>query len=190
MIFNSNASNLNKQKEKRRKKPSKVEPALPAKKPNWLHMREMLASGISKPSLQLHLKKINNSLSWKEKKESAAWRWCDPINATLVVLSFQLWEENASVGCAERESEGEKWKRYCLQASWDATQFHSFTNEWHSIWMQPLWQPLCITTYQRWYSQSDSILVQHYVKRWLRMTASSAQHQRVCREEAGVSLLS
>lgn len=35
MIFNSNASNLNKQKEKRRKKPSKVEPALPAKKPNW-----------------------------------------------------------------------------------------------------------------------------------------------------------
>lgn len=145
-------------------------------------MWEMLAWGISKPFLQLHLKKINNSLGWKEKKERAAWRWCDPINATLVVPSFQLCEKNASVGCAERErgrrggekeAEREKWKRYCLQASWDATQFHSFTNEWHSIWMQPLWQPLCITAYQRWYSQSDSILVQHYVKHQLRMTAPS-----------------
>lgn len=146
-------------------------------------MWEMLAWGISKPFLQLHQKKINNSLShWKKKKERAAWRWRDPINATLVVPSSQ---KNASVGRAERERgreevererEREKWKRYCLQASWDATQFHSFTNECHSIWMQPLWQPLCITTYQRWYSQSDSILVQHYVKHRLRLTASSTQH--------------
>lgn len=74
------------------------------------------------------------------------------------------------------ETEREKWKWYCLRASWDATQFHSFTNEWHSIWMQPLWQPPCITTYQRWYSQSDSILVQHYVKHQLRLNASSTQH--------------
>lgn len=75
----------------------------------------------------------------------------------------------------ERETE-ERGKWYCLQASWDATQFHSFTNEWHSIWMQPLWQPLCITTYQRWYSQSASILVQHYVKHQLCMTAFWTQH--------------
>ena len=146
-------------------------------------MWEMLAWGISKQFLQLHLKKINNSPShWKKKKERAAWRWCDPINATLVVPSSQkkmLQRDELGEGerrWRERETEREKWKRYCLQASWDATQFHSFTNEWHSIWMQPLWQPLCITTYQRWYSESDSILVQHYVKHRLRMTAFPTQH--------------
>lgn len=147
-------------------------------------MWEMLAWGISQPFLQLHLKKINNSLShWKKKKERVAWRWCDPINATLVVPSSQKkcfsgtsWESERERRGGVRETEREKWKRYCLQASWDATQFHSFTNEWHSIWMQPLWQPLCITTYQRWYSESDSILVQHYVKHRLRMTAFSTQH--------------
>lgn len=72
-----------------------------------------------------------------------------------------------------QEERSQHW--YCLQASWDATQFHSFTSEWHSIWMQPLWQPLCITTYQRWYSQSASILVQHYVKQQLRMSEPPTQ---------------
>lgn len=68
-------------------------------------MWEMLAWGISKPLLPLHLRKINNSLShWKKKKERAAWRWCDPINATLVVPSSQ---KNASVGWAEIERERE-----------------------------------------------------------------------------------
>lgn len=153
-------------------------------------MRERLAWGISKPSLQIHLKKINNSPSWKEKKARAAWRWCDPINATLVVPSSPaMWEKCFSGMSRERERKGgekrreremerEEWKRYCLRAGWDATQFHSFTNEWHSIWMQPLWQPLCITAYQRWYSQSDSILVQHYVKHQRRMSASSTQPPR------------
>lgn len=74
-------------------------------------MWEMLAWGISQPFLQLHLKKINNSLShWKKKKERVAWRWCDPINATLVVPSSQ---KNASAGWAERARGREEveWER-------------------------------------------------------------------------------
>lgn len=63
--------------------------------------------------------------------------------------------------------------------------------------MQPLWQPLCITTYQRWYSQSAPILVQHYVKHQLCLTASSTHQHTVSvfagkggKGEDGFSLLS
>lgn len=62
-------------------------------------MWEMLAWGISEPFLQLHLKKINNSLSWNKKKEKAVWRWCDPINATLIVRLFSC-VKNCLVGSA------------------------------------------------------------------------------------------
>lgn len=120
---------------------------------------------------------------WKEKKEHAARRWCDPINATLVVPSSWRWRKKMLDELKEEGTE-EEWKWYCLQASRDANQFHSFTNEWHSIWMQPLWQPLCISTYQRWYSQSDSILVQNYVKHRLRFTASATQHRALCLSRA------
>lgn len=47
----------------------------------------------------------------------------------------------------KQHGEGERGRKKNLEASWGATQFHSFMIEWSSIWMSAMWQSRHITVY-------------------------------------------
>lgn len=73
----------------------------------------MLAWGIYETLLRLHRKKVNKNLTARfrvRKKKKAVCRWCDPINATLVVLSSQRWEKILQMDKQQRERVRKKKK--------------------------------------------------------------------------------